>query len=537
MPQFKNATAKDITEVKETAKILLVTATDVETSALHEHLRPLHPRARKCLTQTAGNQTYYIGRFGSYAVIHVQCQMGSISPGASNSTVAEALSYWNIKAVVMVGIAFGVDQTKQKIGDVLISKNLCLYEIKRVGESEEIQRGSIPPCGAKLLNRFSNSLEWTHALGDEQNARLISTNMLSGESLIDNHKHLAKLLESFPQAEGGEMEGTGVFSAAHQDGVEWILVKAICDFADGKKSQGKKAKQKVAAESAASLCFYVFSQSGTFRDLGCPDWSTKEQVDSVQLTQENVLFEVYNEACESAYLERNSDSEIAAVIERQGVWISGPAGCGKTNALKRNLIVAGKKIKFIDLSRCVGATVAELFECLYLELAEGFSTKPIKVPAKRNIQRVYIGEIAKLIENNVKEETHIFIDEVPLDGNEFDTFFDGISAIIVTLANKDFHKAPFLLATIGTPKNSDTKLCQHMRLIHMPLWTNTEMKALMTLIGKLLPLNLSKEEQFQITTEAGGCPRSLKKMLKDWCMFRETPGWTLGRVINEFNIG
>jgi hypothetical protein len=162
----------------------------------------------------------------------------------------------------MVGIAFGVDRDKQRIGDVLVSKTVIPYEIKRVGKGKPVHRNPIPPCGAILLNRFSNGRQWHHFLARRQKACLIPAQLLSGESLIDNKSYRTRLLAAFPQADGGEMEGSGVFAAAHQKGIEWILVKGICDFADGKKSQGKKSKQLTAAASAASLCAHVFSQPG-----------------------------------------------------------------------------------------------------------------------------------------------------------------------------------------------------------------------------------------------------------------------------------
>ena len=213
--QYKIVTSPDIADLKAQAQILLVTATDVETTALHASLRPLSPRTL-CLKTTLGTQTYYIGRLGGYGVIHVQCQMGSVLPGASESTVTEAISQWGVKAVIMVGIAFGVDRDKQRIGDILVSKTVIPYEVQRVGKGKVVSRGPIPPCGAILLNRFTNGRQWNHPLSGQKRARLIPAQMLSGESLIDDHTYRTKLLKRFPQAEGGEMEGTGVFAAGRR---------------------------------------------------------------------------------------------------------------------------------------------------------------------------------------------------------------------------------------------------------------------------------------------------------------------------------
>lgn len=539
MMQFKTGNLQDMAGLRERAQILLVTATKVETNALHARFRPLHPRTR-CLKITVDNQTYYIGRLGVYGVIHVQCQMGSVLPGASESTVAAAITQWGVKAVVMVGIAFGVDRKKQRVGDVLVSKTIIPYEIKRVGKEKVIPRGPIPPCGSTLLNRFTNGLRWAYSLERNQKARLIPADLLSGESLIDNAAHRTKLLEMFQQAAGGEMEGTGVFAAAHPKSIEWILVKGICDFADGKKSRGKKKNQLTAASSATSLCEHVLSQPGSFDGLGCFDLSARRSQTAVgRMNFEQVLFEVYDKPHERAYLARTVDDDINAVLGHQGIWISGPSGCGKTNALRRNLSINGKTFEFIDLSRCVGNSVPELFDTLQMEIAErlGVGRSERTVTCAGNNLSFHIGQVASLLAENVKHETHIIIDEIPLDGANFCEFADGIAAVIIMLGNQNSHKTAFYLATIIDPEHAlkivRSKLRARMRLLKMPVWSEADLTSLLRKIASLCPLHLSAAQKVRIVKAANGSPRDLKVMLKTWVMYRNTPGWSLERVLTE----
>ena len=464
--------------------------------------------------------------------------MGSVLAGASGNTVAEAVAFWDVKAVVMVGIAFGVNRKNQRVGDVLVSKTVIPYEVKRVGKGKLVYRSPIPPCGAILLNRFSNGRHWHHPLPRNQKARLIPAQLLSGESLIDNKTYCKKLLSAFEQAEGGEMEGAGVFAAAHQNGLEWILIKGICDFADGKKSHGKKSKQMIAAAAAASLCAHVFSQPGNLDDLGCVDMSTSElQHESGVLRVEEALFEVYDQAYERAYLERSIDGEIKAILSNQDIWITGPTGCGKTNALRRNLCRAGKPFEFIDLSKCIGASVPELFASLHFELAERLGLSITQQQSVNKKQSFHIGEIAKLIESKVANDTYILIDEIPLDGPEFIAFSEGIAALVVTMANRNSHRKPLLVASIGDPKANfhrfHKKLHERMRVLSLPLWSAGEMNSLLNLVSRLLPLHFSRSDKAKIVDAANGCPRSLKIMLKTWCMFRTSPGWSLNRVLSE----
>ena len=87
-----------------------------------------------------------------------------------------------------------------------------------------------------------------------------------------------QLLALEPEAIGGEMEGIGLYTAAQGEKVDWILVKAICDWADGNKETDKTSKastensdkaikktkttstvrdQKIAARNAAQFVIHV----------------------------------------------------------------------------------------------------------------------------------------------------------------------------------------------------------------------------------------------------------------------------------------
>ena len=96
---------------------LIITATKAETNVLHKNLKPF-PGHSKILKVYHKGQTYYLASFGCYAIVHVQSGMGSTSFNGSIITVTEAIESWQPKAVVMIGIAFGIDKNRQNIGDV-----------------------------------------------------------------------------------------------------------------------------------------------------------------------------------------------------------------------------------------------------------------------------------------------------------------------------------------------------------------------------------------------------------------------------------
>jgi hypothetical protein len=58
------------------------------------------------------------------------------------------------------------------------------------------------------------------------------------------------------------MEGAGLYAAARDAKVDWILVKAICDWADGNKGADKDARQATAARNAAQFVLHTLKTVG-----------------------------------------------------------------------------------------------------------------------------------------------------------------------------------------------------------------------------------------------------------------------------------
>jgi WD40 repeat protein/nucleoside phosphorylase len=264
-----NFTEKSLQDIQPHIKkglILLVTATETETNALHEKLSPL-PNENNIIEVTIENSTYYIGTFGLYAIAHVEClDMGSSGSGGSSITVSNAIPILDPKFVLMIGIAFGVDEEKQNIGDVLVSNTIVPYETQRVSNDGIIHRGPRPPATKKLRNHFKSIRNWNFKLENGKKANLVPCEILSGLKLVDNIDYRNDLKIKFPDAKGGEMEGSGLFDACEDKNKDWILVKAICDFADGNKKEGKAEKQALAMQSVLSACLFLFNKKLVFNE-------------------------------------------------------------------------------------------------------------------------------------------------------------------------------------------------------------------------------------------------------------------------------
>ena len=182
----------------------------------------------------------------------VQSETGSIVPGGSFSTVVDAIDELAVRSVILLGIAFGVDPKKQSLGDVLVSRQLQCYEIQRVGTGENGQTSIIPrgdkvSASTRLIDRLR-----TTTVGRKE-TRVSFGLVLSGEKLVDNVDFRDQIVDMCPEAIGGELEGAGTYAAAVARNKEWVIAKAICDWADGKKRHRKEERQQKAAAIVAEF--------------------------------------------------------------------------------------------------------------------------------------------------------------------------------------------------------------------------------------------------------------------------------------------
>lgn len=244
---------------------VLMTATETELLAVLRPLRP-PPRRRKVLLVHWGPETYYLGRFGECLVAVTKHRMGTLGEGSISLASDQAQRLWSPRAVIMIGLAFGMDRRSQRIANVVVASQVISYEQQRVG-SEIVLRGPIQPVNSILLNRFENAPDWRFERPDETRCDQIVGPVLSGDKLIADPDFTQALFNAFPQAVAGEMEGGGLHAAIGRIGTAWILVKAISGWADGRKED---TQHHLAAAAATSFVLHVLSRRNALRDIEKP---------------------------------------------------------------------------------------------------------------------------------------------------------------------------------------------------------------------------------------------------------------------------
>jgi nucleoside phosphorylase len=246
------------------ADVLIVTATDVETIAILTAFDGQPGRVRRIFV---GDKTYFdLGRIRGARVVQTQSELGSGGPAGSTLTVMEGISAFNPTSVILAGIAFGVSSRAQRLGEILVSRQIFDYEVARAGTGPDgrlvlIARGDRPAASGRLLDRCHAALpDW---IGPPVTFGVL----LSGAKLVDNVDFRAAVIElAGGEAIGGEMEGGGCYASAHRRKVDWIVIKSISDWADGRKRQEKAGRQRQAARNSALFVHHLITRGGFARD-------------------------------------------------------------------------------------------------------------------------------------------------------------------------------------------------------------------------------------------------------------------------------
>ncbi len=237
-------------EDNQMEKVLICVSTDLEMTIMGEYLSKNEINIH---TEYEGDLVYFrLGKRNGVDLYAVRTQMGSGSVGGSAFTIDEAIRKIEPSSVIAVGIAFGINSESQKIGGILISRQVQSYELQRVGKDNIVPRGDKTPASPKLVARCDAAkLTW--------NLSKIQTGLiLSGDKLIDSSSFKANLLVNEPEAIGGEMEAAGLVAACSRRNTSWLIMKGICDWGENKGD----SNQHLACSNTFDLFFHILNKGG-----------------------------------------------------------------------------------------------------------------------------------------------------------------------------------------------------------------------------------------------------------------------------------
>ena len=235
-----------------TADIVLFTVNEFETQEVWRAFE------KSAATEGNGARMYWdYGTISGAHVVHALCKMADL---ATIKATSAAIAAWQPTLVIAVGIAWGADRSKQSIGDLLVADPLVDAAHTKDSTAKGIGARVEPTPQVDALRQIISTCHRDlFGFSPEAQTKLASGQVLSLPTLMDNYETRSRLLQAWPDAIGGEMEGRGLVDAAVERKCDWLLVKAICDWAYDKNSvPGQKDRdQQIAARNAADFVRYA----------------------------------------------------------------------------------------------------------------------------------------------------------------------------------------------------------------------------------------------------------------------------------------
>ena len=248
--------------------IILHTVNNNETQAVLQEMEPLSlkPGVKGEGVKVEGvynldivPNSIIVGMFGGYKSALVQTEQGEKCKPEIEAALKKLK---NTKAVIAVGVAWS--NPKYKFGDVLVSKTIRKITNPKFNPGEIIARSSefdSVPVSDDLSKTFTrNPISWNDFKCTKSDSGRTSSvyagDIVSVPWLLADHKVRDAILETFPDAIGGEMEGYELVKIQKDCRERYrqlsvIIIKGAADYGDENKQAGKKW-QFTAAKAAAS---------------------------------------------------------------------------------------------------------------------------------------------------------------------------------------------------------------------------------------------------------------------------------------------
>lgn len=250
----------------EMERILIVSALEKELKPVLEALdSPFKPKT----TEVIGGREYYLFEISQTRTVICTSffALGQINAALA---VKDAINHFGISKVILTGICAGIDR-EMKFGDIIISDQIVDYELAKLEPNDVQVRWNVYRSDFALLQglkAFQSDRWFTYLKRVFIEAKYIKPDVyagivLSGNKVIANEKEILRFKQTWAKALAVEMEASGIAAALYQmnNAPSFIMVKAICDFADPQKNDDWQ--EYAAYASALFVIDYIFSEGAS----------------------------------------------------------------------------------------------------------------------------------------------------------------------------------------------------------------------------------------------------------------------------------
>ena len=197
-------------------------------------------------TETISGVEFVRGTIGKREVVVAKSGIGKVFAAICTQTM---ILKYNPEAIINVGVG-GTLSDKLGIGDIAIATGVVQHDMDTsplgdpVGLLSGINIVEIP-CSKKLVDAIGECVE-------ELSVKTRTGIIASGDQFIGTPEQKKKIKENF-NAIACEMEGGSVGHVCYVNGVDFCVVRAISDSANGEASMDYPAFMKMAAENSIKV--------------------------------------------------------------------------------------------------------------------------------------------------------------------------------------------------------------------------------------------------------------------------------------------
>lgn len=229
--------------------------------AMDSEIALLCERMTAQTVHAAAGLTVYCGRLEDKAVAVVRCGEGKVRAALCAQMLIDR---FGVTAIINTGVAGGL-AAGLRVGDLVLATDAVQHDFDLTafgyvrGYVAGMGDGTAPTryaCDAKLCAAFRTAAD---ALLPELGHAYIEGTVATGDVFVDSTPLKRELIAAYGAA-AAEMEGGAIAAVAVQNGVPFVVVRAISDLAEGGATVSFETFEVEAARTSAAI---------TCRMLGC----------------------------------------------------------------------------------------------------------------------------------------------------------------------------------------------------------------------------------------------------------------------------
>lgn len=248
---------------KETYDILIVCALPEERDRVFDAFSVSEEDRKRTIQSFRSDYNFIYQKF-SYAGFNIAIvTQNSMGMATATSLTTRAILAMHPKLVAMTGICAG-RKGKVGLGDILVADQVFDYTAGKKYVDKFAPRPLSFSTDDAIRNYVSATILNNDQLSDSilqtwQGTRIphrISIHMkaiASGTAVIDDEQTMTSAAAVQDNLYGIDMEGYGVALASSALRTRWIVIKAVQDFADGKKEKDETGIRDFSAYASAAL--------------------------------------------------------------------------------------------------------------------------------------------------------------------------------------------------------------------------------------------------------------------------------------------